>query len=130
MFMHIQSVLPLLSPPHGVFSQYELGGLGWGAAAGPWLLHAPVRVLGCVGCPGCVMAQGGLYAPRAWCRHAVFWVRCRAEKRPVWSMHQLGAGRKLGNREEGSAVPIQLRGHSHCVNNAIHASESFCFTLN
>lgn len=52
-----------------------------------------------------------------------------AEKRPVWSMHQLGAGRKLGNREEGSAVHIQLRRHSHCVNNAIHASESFCFTL-
>jgi len=123
--MCAQPSLPLQPASLGVFRQYELGGLGCGAAAGPRLLQAPV--LGWIGCPGCAMARGGPYPPRAWCRHTVVWAQCRAGKRPAWRPCQLAAGRKWSN-QEGKFGPYADRRHSHCVNNAVVASESFRFT--
>lgn len=128
MFMCIQPALPVQPAPRGVFRQYELRGLGWGAAAGPWLLHAPV-----------VERWAGLAARGVWWQGVDCMCQghgagtpcfgCNAELRKG-QFGQLNAGRKPSNQEKGSLMHIQICRHSHCMHNAIHTSESFCFTLN
>lgn len=115
MFMCVQSALPL-SPSRGVFSQYELGGLGWGAGHHQWPPHAPVVERWAGWAARAVWWEGvGQRSHHGQSAGTVVWVQRRAERRPVWSRNQLNTRGRLRNQEEGSLVQMQIYTHSRCI---------------